>query len=60
VLVLFLHGYFTRGMMTERQEDQAVSELIVVLTLLGTALVAVVTVCLIEGIYLSIKDFLED
>lgn len=46
--------------MTERQEDQAVSELIVVLTLLGTALVAVVTVCLIESIYLSIKDFLED
>lgn len=46
--------------MTERQEDQAGSELIVVLTLLGTALVTVVTVCLIEGIYLNIKDFLED
>ena len=58
---LYLGGFcILRATMTERNEDQAVSELIVVLTLLGTALVTVVTVCFIEGIYLNIKDFLED
>jgi hypothetical protein len=40
--------------MTEIQQDKSASELVVVLTILGTALVAVLTVCLIESIYYGI------
>jgi hypothetical protein len=45
--------------MTEIQQDKGSAELIIVLMILGTALVTVFTVCLVETVYYGIIDSLR-